>query len=460
MHQDDKNNKIRGAETPRVLLIQPPIYDFAAFDFYLYPLGLLNFGQALNRRGYDADLLDALDRYAAIPKCDGLTQPTFRTDGCGHFHRKRIQKPPHLESLPRRFHRFGLPQDYLEQKMAQVEAPDVVAIGCAMTYWYPGVVEMAEISRKLWPGVPLILGGTYATLCEEHAKKTLSPDFIQKGSNLEPLFEFLSNRVGAASDSTVIPGHFNVGARTSAAVQASWGCPGRCPYCASFILGGPFRRRPVDEVVQEIEFCINEQGRKQIAFYDDSLLEGDENPFNETVAKIMAKGLHQRATFHCPNALRATSISAQTALDLKRCNFRTIRIGFETSDIILQKELGQKASNSDLSKAVTNLLQAGFETKDLGVYIIMGMPDQDTQTVDASIRFVNEAGALSRLAEYSPVPGTPFFERSKTISLLDLDEPINHNKTLAPFRFPDFGMEETRFLKDLSHLLNNSLLQR
>ena len=39
-----------------------------------------------------------------------------------------------------------------------------------MTYWYPGVFKLIEITRKFFKEVPIILGGIYATLCYEHAK--------------------------------------------------------------------------------------------------------------------------------------------------------------------------------------------------------------------------------------------------------------------------------------------------
>ena len=141
---------------------------------------------------------------------------------------------------------------------------------------------------------------------------------------------------------------------------------------------------------------------------------------------------------------------------LRAANFRTLRIGFETADPALQRALGSKATNSDLEAAVRNLRGAGFERRDLGAYILVGLPGQEAESVEDSIRFVHAAGALSRLAEYAPVPGTTFFEKAKRCSNLDLDEPLNHNKTLAPFRFASLVPDALKKLKDLVRELNGS----
>lgn len=442
----------------KVLLIHPPLYDFTAFDFYLYPLGLVHLADDLIARGYEVELIDALDRFHPTPPTHGMKPPTFRKDGCGHFHRVRIPAPEPLAAVPRRFHRFGLPRDVLEERLKRTGRPLAAAVTCSMTYWYPGVIEAMGTIRGLWPTVPVILGGAYATLCPEHAETYAGADFVHQGREIEPLAKFLSKQghnVKESKNSTA--GHDLVGERPSAAVQASFGCPKRCPYCASFLLCGPYRRRPVEEVLEEISFLIREKKRSHIAFYDDALLD-DEEDFLALTEGLMTAGLHERAAFHCPNAVSASTLTESVARALKACNFHTLRIGFETSDPHLQRELGGKATNQDLEEGIGNLRRAGFDAGDLGVYILAGLPEQEREGIEASIRFVRSCGAPSRLAEYAPVPGTPLFEKAKELSRLDLEEPLHHNKTLAPFRFPTLDLDGLRRLKDLSRELNEDLL--
>jgi len=459
--QHQIKSQTRCDHSPRVLLIHPPVYDFTAFDFYLYPLGLIHVADKLSAEGYEVQLLDALDRFVQIPNQPGLKKPTFRPDGCGRFYRQQIPNPTHLQTIPRRFFRFGAPKSFLKERLIQTPPPDAVAIGCSMTYWYLGVKEIAELVRGLWPNTKIILGGTYASLCPEHAHKTIEPDLLVTGNDMAPLLHFLQEQLGKPNSiSPINPAHSKTGNRTSAGICASFGCPGRCPYCASFVLNGPFHRRPIKEVVEEISYCILKLNRKQIAFYDDALLDGKTDTFLELTEELTKRGLNKQASFHCPNAVRASAISEEVGKALRKNNFRTLRIGFETSDLSLQRDLGDKASNEELIVAIQNLHHAGFSVKDIGVYILMGLPDQDKESVEASSRFVNKSNALCRLAEYSTVPKTMSFQRAKEISVLDLSEPLNHNKTLAPFRFPSFGLDDVRLLKDLAHSQNHKLLSR
>ena len=47
--------------TPKILLVNPPIYDFAAYDFWLKPYGLLSVAGYLRGKA-DFKLFDYLDR--------------------------------------------------------------------------------------------------------------------------------------------------------------------------------------------------------------------------------------------------------------------------------------------------------------------------------------------------------------------------------------------------------------
>ena len=59
-----------------------------------------------------------------------------------------------------------------------MDRPDAVLVGCNMTYWYPGAVEAARVVGERWPGVPVVLGGIYATLCTDHARRHIDAQVI------------------------------------------------------------------------------------------------------------------------------------------------------------------------------------------------------------------------------------------------------------------------------------------
>ena len=59
----------------RALLINPWIYDFAAYDFWAKPLGLLYLGSILEENGFRVDLIDLLDVHYPLLERSNLKRP-------------------------------------------------------------------------------------------------------------------------------------------------------------------------------------------------------------------------------------------------------------------------------------------------------------------------------------------------------------------------------------------------
>jgi len=154
--------------------------------------------------------------------------------------------------------------------------------------------------------------------------------------------------------------------------------------------------------------------------------------------------------FHCPNGLHLRSIDENISRLMFRSGFRTLRFGFETSDPDQQRRTGGKVSNEHLHKAVTCLQKAGYETSDIGLYLLCGLPGQAAQEVEESIRFVLSCGARPVLAEFSPIPGTGLWDQAVQTSPYDLvKEPLYHNNTLLPCRHESFTYNDYRKLKSM-----------
>ncbi len=449
---------------PTLLLVQPPIYDFTAFDLFLYPLGLLEAGAVFEEAGFRTVFVDALGRYEPFSPSEGWKKPTFRRDGCGHFPRQRIDPPAALNEIPRRFHRFGIPRDLLKKRMQNAvshPAPDLlVGVTCTMTYWYPGVREVVKITRELFPGVPVVLGGVYATLCPDHARAETGADFIVQGKNFGPLFEELG-LAGAGTEPLHAkrPAHHLVGRQESAALRATSGCPWRCTYCAAPALSGPWTCRPVDDVLDEIAFLVEEQGRRHIAFHDDSPIGRNPDFFLELADGIHSRGLHDKAVFHTVNGLNAFGLTEKTARALWKTNFKSLRIGFETADMSIQARTGGKTSGRELEQALHLLYGAGYTPKEVGVYVMAGLPGQEVESIKESLLFVHKLGGAAHVTEYAPVPGTEAFEDARRHSGLDLKEPLFHNKVLAPYRFRSFSPADLSEVKEMARELNRKLTE-
>jgi radical SAM superfamily enzyme YgiQ (UPF0313 family) len=211
----------------------------------------------------------------------------------------------------------------------------------------------------------------------------------------------------------------------------STGCPYRCQYCASYFLNPTFYQRDPFHVLEEILYWHGNYGVKDFAFYDDALLLQSDTHMAILLEKLISLDLNLR--FHTPNALHVRGITHDMARLLHTSGFRTIRLGLETSDMELHRDLGKKLSEGEFERAVYHLRKAGFSSEQIGVYILMGLPEQSVESVAETTDFVGRTGAMPYLAEYSPIPQTPMWEMAQAHSDYELSsEPLFHNNTLLP----------------------------
>ena len=116
---------------PKILLVNPPIYDFAAYDFWLKPYGLLSVAGYLRGKA-DFKLFDYLDRtHPFVARERQLESDQW---GRGRFYCERVPNPACLESIPRYFRRFGLPRSIFEDFAAKEGPFDFVFVKTTMTY--------------------------------------------------------------------------------------------------------------------------------------------------------------------------------------------------------------------------------------------------------------------------------------------------------------------------------------
>jgi len=444
--------------SPHILLINPWITDFAAYNFWIKPLGLLSICSLLRENGFRVRLIDCLD----------FPIKTKRY-GDGKFLKTKLEKPLPFKSIPRNYSQYGIPEEILLKGLSFLEEPDLICVTSGMTYWYPGVFKLIKITRELFKNVPIILGGIYATLCHDHAKRHSGVDIVFNGIGDSEILELISgltqfripqslpvrqalNRHGTGQageiriNSLPYPAFDLYPKLDYVCIATTRGCPFKCTYCASPFLTKGFSKRDPFKVVQEIECWTNHYHVNNIAFYDDALLVEPSKHFILIMKEIIRKGIH--CNFHTPNALHIREIDEEVASLLFRGGFKTIRLGFETSDEATQTETGGKVDDQTFKQTIKYLKRAGYTGEEIGVYVMVGLPGQRVGEVEESIAFVKEAGARPMLVEYSPIPHTPLFEKAKRKSQFDLEnEPLFHNNSLLPCQWEGFTMADYRRIK-------------
>jgi len=394
----------------KVLLVNPWIYDFSAYDFGIKPVGLLRIGQFLREKGAKVSLVDCME---------GCSR---RKDeyGFSKIRKEKVDKPDILEGIERAYFRYGIPIPEFLKKISAVSEVDEIYITSGMTYWYPGVHLAIKLLKERFNKTPITLGGIYATICHKHACLTSNADIIWKGSFFDKGYFCRSGFYPAYDlllDKEILP------------IQLTSGCPFRCTYCASRIFSTIFEMKDPVNLFEEVMYYNRAFGTKSFVFYDDALAYKSSEGIKRFLRLVIASGA--QFTFHTPNGLHARFIDEELADLFKKTNFRDLRISLETSDEGVQQFTGGKVNNNDLKLAIRNLKEAGFAKKDLGVYILMGASYIDMENTMDDIIFINSLGAKAILASYSPIPGTLDYKvlvKNKIIK--DDIDPLWHNKTI------------------------------
>jgi hypothetical protein len=427
---------------PKILLVNPPIYDFSAYDFWLKPYGLLRVAGYLRGQA-QLFLFDYLDRFHPLAPSHPAQRPG--TWERGPFYAENLPKPAPFTAIPRTYRRYGLPRSLLQSLLTEAGPFDVALIQTVMTYWYPGVQEVIEDIHTYSPQTTIVLGGVYATLCPQHARR-VGADLVIDRDHLEPLWELLQ----LTPQLQEVPLWEAYADLRVGILKLADGCPFKCTYCSVPQVYPPFAARPLERVLAELAW-LRQCGAQHIAFYDDALLFKPDQLLLPFLRQVMQRGLE--AHFHTPNALNARFITKDMARCMVQAGFRTFYLGFESSAYTWQRHTGGKVYAHELEQAVEHLVSAGADIRQITVYLIMAHPQTEQQDIEASMHFAHGLGLRLMLSEFSPIPGTPDGERCR--QWIDLDEPLWHNKTAFPLVL--LGTAEVQRLKALCRALNGRL---
>jgi len=443
-----------------ILLINPWIYDFAAFDLWAKPLGLLYIGSFLEQYGYDVRLIDCLDRHHPAIK-DKTIGKKYAT---GKFFSEEIDKPPLVKDIPRKFKKYGLPTDIFIDALTKGKKPDLIVMTSIMTYWYQGVCDCIEQTKKILPDVPIILGGMYATLCTDHAQHYSGADYIIAGDGKISVLKIADSLSGHRHayqklptdlDTLPPPAYHLYETLDSVSMITSLGCPYHCTYCASRFIQPHFIERNPDALFKEILHYHKTFSIGDIAFYDDALLIHADTRFIPLAEKIIHDKLPIR--FHTPNGLSIRSINQHIAHLLYHAGFKTIRLSFESATDRIQRDSSMKTTNEELIAAQKHLRQAGYHNNEIEIYVMVGLPSQIRQEIIDTLSFVHDLGLKIKLVQYSPIPHTIDYDQAlKNYPFVGTD-PLLHNNSVYAIKTNEIGYSNLMDIKNHVAELNQKL---
>jgi len=430
---------------PRVLAINPYIYDFAAYNFWSSPLGLLYIASILRRNGLPVEVVD----------CMQVNESKRKPDGRGPFIKEKVPGVGLLSRVSKPLRRYGMSPVEVGRTLGAREDPDLVLITSIMTYWYRGAVEVCEIARRAFPRAKIAVGGIYPTLCYEEALLNFKEaDLVVPSTDIGAFYRFVEEEFHCILpfkpllddlDALPYPAHDLLESMPFVPVLTSLGCVFRCTYCAtSYMYKGMVRRSP-GSVLDEIAHW-HDRGVERFVMYDDSFLYASEN-FAKPLLRRIAN-LPYRIRIYNPNAVNAAFIDEEIAGLFVQSGFREVRIGLESIDPLVQSSTGGKVTGAIFERAIRALKGAGYSRDRVNVYILAGLPRQGWRDVKQAIDYVKSLDVTPYIAEYTPIPHTPMFDQFKDMARFPIaTDAIYQNNALFPYAWEGFTEEDLNRLK-------------
>lgn len=281
-----------------------------------------------------------------------------------------------------------------------------------MTSNAPRGYELADLVHKE-TNARVIMGGMHPTACTQEALQHADQVIIGEGEKvfLDVIEGRITDRVVEGIpicdlDKVPFPDYSILKTPCEAAnVISSRGCPYRCTFCTTSRMFAPYRKRSVDNVIDEIRM-YKKMGFKYMNFEDDNFT-ADKERAKEICRRMIKEGLIFKETFFFG---RTDMADDEELLQLLHdAHLTRVLIGIES--------LNQDALNSiHKGQNIENIRRAAAACKKYKIRmiasIVLGLDEDTIEDMNRSVMFAKSIDAYQlQPAILTPYPGTPVYEK-------------------------------------------------
>ena len=349
---------------------------------------------------------------------------------------------------------LSLPYEKIEKKIGEI-SPNIIAI-TVPTPAYIQVQKVCEIIKKISPNIYTIVGGPHPTafpikttadqnidfsiigegeetfndLVDALEKKRPLSDvngIVYKDENNKvvrteprPLIQNLDSIPFPARDLFpteiyFLPPTKKTSNKKAGNIITSRGCCYRCTYCiASVMWGHKVRFRSVENVVDELEECINKYGIGEFNFHDELFTVNRKH----TIAickEIKKRNLNIAWVCMC----RVDFVDEETLREMKSAGCRKIFFGLESGDQNILDHMKKMVKVEKAYDAVKLVKKVGIKA---GASFMLGYLGETEKTIRKTINLAKKLN-LDTTAFFiaSPYPGTEFYKQAKKLGYIRPD---------------------------------------
>ena len=435
----------------KVLLVQPPVEDFYDTSIRTYPMGLLCLASKI-KDICDVSIADYRHGKKRMLQDHPFPElkPFYLRDGYTPF------------SLFGSYYRFGISRDEIEKDIKE-RMPDVVAISSLFTTYVEEALDVAEIAKKVSPGIITVMGGNHPTLFPEHCLASPHVDYVIRGEGETALYKFvialkereinkmeriqgLCGKKGdgcfisppaVEEDIDIIPdrtlvhsGDYRIGKRNYTFFLTSRGCPFHCAFCGKPHV--PYRKRSLASIETEIAQCVD-LGLEAVDFEDD-MLNLDIPFFHAILDRFRGTGINLSAM----NGLYAGSLDTPTLDRMHEAGFLRLNLSLvDASKTVLQDQ--KRLLPPHIDELLDHLDSSPFLTE---THFIIGLPSQKPDDVIETMIYLMGKRLLPGPSVYYLAPGSALFD---SICGPQWQQHIKDMRSSALFPSSPFFPRETLF---------------
>lgn len=449
----------------KILLIDPPFHRFMGFYRYFFPYGLSSIAAALDASRHEILIYDAdhAEKPVSMTSSDLLRVFPRYTEG--------IRNPGHpiWEEVERVVSSFR---------------PDLVGV-TFMSTKMGSVAGTVDIAKKLFPQVPVIVGGDHPTVLYEATLRALNADAAVIGEG-ERTFTDIVRAV--ESGRTTFEGIPGLACRSEngeiavspprpliddidslafpdresllkldtyrpddlSMIMTSRGCPFHCAFCSS-IWERRVRNRSISHILGEIRYLADRFGAKTLYLKDDTFTV-DRKRVREFCRALRDSRLDMR--WEC--LTRIELVDPGILEEMQEAGLFYLKIGIETGSPRILKDSGKNLTLDQIRRGARILRDA--EQK-WSAFFMIGYPDETEEDIRMSRELIEEIRpTYVSMSTLVPYPGCRYYHDLEKEGLIgensdwNLYDPFSldthFTRNIGRERFRELVIETMAFIDD------------
>ena len=335
-----------------------------------------------------------------------------------------------------------LSKEEVSERIEQFD-PELVGI-TAMTPTFHGALEAAKIAKK--NNRKILIGGVHMSIYAEETLSYEEVDFGIVGEGEETIVE-LCSALEEGGDYTSIEGlcyklddgavkvsnprivmdltklpmpsyHLLpmekyssiIGMKPVSTMMGSRGCPYQCGFCFKTPSDRKYRTRSVKNIVDEIEFLIENYKIKEVMFYDDIMPRAYARDLSNEIIKRDVK-----IKWQTPQ--RVNLVNPELLNLMAKAGCHILRFGVEQGDPAMMQLVEKRTTIDQVRKSFQQANEAGIKTF---AYFIIGYIGETEQTMQATIDLAKDLKpTYVMFTKAVPLPETPLMTQSVYEGLVD-----------------------------------------